>query len=123
MSGLCQERGIRLRYGHCLVAKLHLVLDAPPFLEYMDCCQLPAVRTCRKFAGLLFADILGEVSLRLLDIGVGEIANVLLCITNHGIVAPPETTGDDIRLFAVELMNRLIYIKLALLKPFSVDIQ
>ncbi len=32
-------------------------------------------------------------------------------LIGDGVVAPDEATGDDVRLFAVELMNRLIFIK------------
>lgn len=32
-------------------------------------------------------------------------------LIGEGIVAPTEATGDDVRLFAVELMNRLVFIK------------
>lgn len=32
-------------------------------------------------------------------------------LIGEGIIAPTEATGDDVRLFAVELMNRLVFIK------------
>lgn len=32
-------------------------------------------------------------------------------LIGEGVEAPNEATGDDVRLFAVELMNRLIFVK------------
>lgn len=48
---------------------------------------------------------------RVFGIGDGEDEPRSRSLIGQGIVAPPEATGDDIRLFAVELMNRLIFVK------------
>ncbi|KYH24015.1 N-6 DNA methylase [Halalkalicoccus paucihalophilus] len=48
---------------------------------------------------------------RVFGIGDGEDEPRSRSLIGEGIVAPPKATGDDIRLFAVELMNRLIFVK------------
>ena len=48
---------------------------------------------------------------RVFGIGDGEDEPRSRSLIGEGIVAPSEATGDDIRLFAVELMNRLIFVK------------
>jgi hypothetical protein len=44
---------------------------------------------------------------RVFGIGDGEDEPRFRSLIGEGIAAPPEATGDDIRLFAVELMNRM----------------
>ena len=41
----------------------------------------------------------------------GEEERTDFSLVNEGLIAPEAATGDDIRLFSVELMNRLIFIK------------
>jgi hypothetical protein len=41
----------------------------------------------------------------------GEDERTAFSLIGDGIIAPEAATGDDVRLFAVELMNRLIFIK------------
>ena len=48
---------------------------------------------------------------RVFGVGDGEDEPRSRSLIGEGIVAPPEATSDDIRLFAVELINRLIFAK------------
>lgn len=41
----------------------------------------------------------------------GEDERTAFSLVGDGVIAPEAATGDDVRLFAVELMNRLIFIK------------
>ena len=69
----------------------------------------PAVIKKRKQA--ITDEFYDEYVQRVFGIGEGEDEPRSRSLIGEGIVAPSEATGDDIRLFAVELMNRLIFVK------------
>lgn len=69
----------------------------------------PTVIKERKQA--IIDEFYDEYVQRVFGIGDGEDEPRSRSLIGEGIVAPAEATEDDIRLFAVELMNRLIFVK------------
>ncbi|ELY49838.1 Eco57I restriction-modification methylase domain-containing protein [Natronorubrum bangense] len=89
------------------IAELIRTFDFQNFCSIIDDAQEVIKRKQKEITGEFYDDYIKYV----FGVAEGEEERRARSLVGDGVDAPPDATGDDTRLFSVDLMNRLIFIK------------